>query len=47
LAVILLFFAFLLPFALVIAIVGGLYSIFKLKKKPKNKDIVDVKFKVK
>tara|TARA_Y100000310_G_scaffold341339_1_gene440176 strand:- start:2729 stop:2944 length:216 start_codon:yes stop_codon:yes gene_type:complete len=47
LAVILIFFAFLLPFALVIAIVGGLYSLFKWKKKPKEKDIVDVKFKVK
>ena len=47
LAVILIFFAFLLPVALVIALVGALYSIFKWKKKPKQKDIVDVKFKIK
>ena len=47
LAVILIFFAFLLPFALVVAIVGGLYSIFKWKKKPKDKDIIDIKYKIK
>ena len=47
LAVILIFFAFLLPFALVVAIVGALYSIFRWKKKPKEKDVLDVKFKVK
>jgi len=47
LAIILIFFAFLLPFALIIALVGALYSIFRWKKKPKQKDVLDVKFKVK